>query len=138
MLGVLASFLVASLTSSPAHASGLRRRLFRMIDHTRVKHGLPVLHLDRQLSRYCRRHTLDMARQNRLYHSADLARKVSRPNANWWGENVGYAKTARRLRYLWMRSADHRANILNRHFRSIGVGVVRARGWVWATTIFYG
>jgi uncharacterized protein YkwD len=43
-----------------------------------------------------------------------------------------------RLRTLWMRSAGHRANILKRGYRRIGIGVVRARGLFWVTTIFYG
>jgi uncharacterized protein YkwD len=37
-----------------------------------------------------------------------------------------------------MHSADHRANILRRAFRRVGVGVVKARGSVWVTVIFYG
>lgn len=138
MLGVLVTFLVTGLTPSPAHAKNLRRRLYELIKQTRLNHDLPVLRLDRNLSKYCRRHTLDMAQQNRLFHSTDLAGKVSRYNADWWGENVGYAGTLRRLRYLWMHSPGHRANLLNRHYRYIGIGVVRARGWFWSTTIFYG
>ena len=37
-----------------------------------------------------------------------------------------------------MGSGGHRANILNPRFRRIGIGVVKARGSVWVTTIFYG
>jgi uncharacterized protein YkwD len=37
-----------------------------------------------------------------------------------------------------MRSAPHRANILNARYRRIGIGVVKARGLVWVTAIFYG
>lgn len=138
MLGVLVAFLVAGLNPSPAQATNLRRRLYELIERTRVQHGLPALHMDRNLSKYCRRHSLAMLQQNRLYHTNDLVGKVRRYNANWWGENVGYAATPRRLRYLWMHSADHRANLLNRHFHNIGIGVVQGRGWIWATTIFYG
>lgn len=138
MLGVLVTFLVTGLTPSPAEATNLRRRVFELIQRTRLNHGLPALRMDRDLSRYCRRHTLAMVQQNRLFHSADLAGKVRRYNARYWGENVGYAATPRRLRYMWMHSASHRANVMNRHFRSIGIGVVRGRGWLWATTIFYG
>lgn len=138
MLGVLVTFLVAGATPSPARATNLRRRVFELIQRTRINHSLPLLHMDRDLSAYCRRHSEDMMQQDRLYHTTDLAGKVRRYNAKYWGENVGYAGTPRRLRYLWMHSADHRANLLNRHFHSIGVGVARGRGWLWATTIFYG
>ncbi|MBA3691285.1 MAG: hypothetical protein H0W82_07725 [Actinobacteria bacterium] len=138
MIGVLVTLLVTGLSPSPAQSTNLRRKVYRLIERTRERHGLPALHLDRDLSRYCRRHTRQMVSQNRLFHSTDLVGKVRRYNANWWGENVGYAQTAKRLRYLWMHSPGHRANILNRHFHHIGVGVVRGRGWVWSTTIFYG
>jgi uncharacterized protein YkwD len=138
VLGVLVAFLVTGLTPSPAEATNLRRRLFELIRQTRANHDLPRLHMDRDLSRYCRRHSLDMAQQNRLYHSNDLAGKVRRYNADAWGENVGYAGTLRRLRSLWMHSSSHRANLLSRRFHFIGIGVARARGWYWATTIFYG
>ena len=43
-----------------------------------------------------------------------------------------------RVRTLWMHSSGHRANILNTRYRRIGIGVVKARGAVWVTTIFYG
>jgi uncharacterized protein YkwD len=138
VLGVLVTFLVAGLTPSPAQAKNLRRRLYQLIEQTRMNHGVHGLRLDRDLSKYCRRHTLDMAQQDRLFHTTNLAGRVGRYDAKWWGENVGYAGTLRRLRYLWMHSPDHRANLLDRHYRFVGVGVVRARGWLWATTTFYG
>jgi uncharacterized protein YkwD len=37
-----------------------------------------------------------------------------------------------------MHSAGHRANILKRGFRRVGVGAVKARGCMWVTVIFYG
>jgi uncharacterized protein YkwD len=37
-----------------------------------------------------------------------------------------------------MHSPAHRSNILNARYRRIGIGVVKARGVVWVTTIFYG
>jgi uncharacterized protein YkwD len=138
VLGALVTVLVAGLIPSPAQAKHLRRRLYHLIEHTRKNHDVHILRLDRDLSKYCRRHSLDMVQQNRLYHSTNLASRVGRYDARYWGENVGYAGTLRRLVRLWMHSPDHRANLLDRHFRFVGVGVVRARGWLWATTTFYG
>jgi uncharacterized protein YkwD len=37
-----------------------------------------------------------------------------------------------------MHSAGHRANILKRGFRRVGVGAVKAGGCMWVTVIFYG
>ena len=53
-------------------------------------------------------------------------------NASWWlGENIGWgsgslAEPAAIVR-AWMHSPPHRANILSRHFRDIGIGIVRRR-----------
>jgi uncharacterized protein YkwD len=45
-----------------------------------------------------------------------------------YGENIGYGLrndgTPRNIVQMWMRSPGHRANILNRRFRDIGVGFV--------------
>jgi uncharacterized protein YkwD len=37
-----------------------------------------------------------------------------------------------------MRSADHRANMLDRCYRRAGYGVVKIRGAVWVTVNFAG
>jgi uncharacterized protein YkwD len=37
-----------------------------------------------------------------------------------------------------MRSADHRANLLDRSYRRAGYGVVKVRGAVWVTVDFAG
>ena len=50
-------------------------------------------------------------------------------NASWWlGENIGWgsgslAEPIAMVR-AWMHSPPHRANILSRHFRDIGIGIV--------------
>jgi len=38
----------------------------------------------------------------------------------------------------WVRSSEHRANMLNRRYRRTGIGVARAHGYLWITMIFYG
>ena len=41
----------------------------------------------------------------------------------YWGENVAYGyATADSVMAAWMNSAGHRANILNPHYRDLGVG----------------
>lgn len=79
-----------------------------------------------------------MVRQNTLFHTRRLydAVRAYRPSA--WGENVGVAGLVTRVRTLWMRSAGHRAILLNPRYRRVGVGIVNARGGVWVTAIFYG
>lgn len=58
------------------------------------------------------------------------------------GENIGYfdgnteEEVARKLMKGWMRSKGHRANILHKDFRFMGVGVARLKNRYYATQNF--
>ena len=109
----------------------------RKMNKARRRHGLPPVQLDRHLSRVSRAHTYGMARRRELFHTpvGTLSRRVTR-----WvslGENVG--RTPRGVRSLhrsFMRSAGHRANILNSAFTYVGVGSVKKGGQLWMTLTF--
>jgi uncharacterized protein YkwD len=136
---VLGLFVLVLLTGAPTPAqAGLGARMLKMVNRVRVHHDLRPLVRNVDLSHDARRHSRKMARQRRLFHSTNLASRVSSYGATSWGENVAQAGTLRRVRVLWMHSADHRHNILNRRFDHAGVGVVRSRGWLWVTVAFYG
>jgi uncharacterized protein YkwD len=137
------ALLVAVLlpaTASRADAQDLSRRgrMLRLLNQTRRAHGLPIFRLNLSLSRYATTHSRQMASSRTLFHTSDLYSKVRSYGPSRWGENIGYAGRLRLLRTLWMNSAPHRHNILNGGFRKIGIGIVRARGVFWVTTIFYG
>ena len=135
---VVAVFVTGTAARSGAEDLARRDRMLRLLNQTRRSHDLPVFRLNRDLSTYAWRHSKRMAEQNRIFHTDDLYRLVRAYGPSSWGENVGMADTLRRVRRLWMRSAGHRANILRRAFRRVGVGVVAARGAVWVTVYFYG
>jgi uncharacterized protein YkwD len=137
---VLVVAVLLPATASRGDAQGLTRRgrMLRLLNQTRRAHGLQVFRLNLSLSRYAMTHSKHMAASRTLFHTSDLYSKVRSYGPSRWGENIGYASTLRLLRTLWMRSAPHRANILNAGFRRIGIGIVKARGVFWVTTIFYG
>lgn len=139
LVAVVVAVLVAG-TSSGVHADDVTRRdkMLHLLNQTRRNHGLPVFRLNVELSHYAWRHSKAMAERNKLFHTANLYDKVRAYHPSTWGENVGAAGTLWRVRKLWMRSGGHRDNILNPRFRRIGIGVVKARGLVWVTAIFYG
>ena len=139
LLVLVVAVLVAGMPS-PADADNVtgRNKMLHLLNQTRRNHGLPVFRLNLNLSRFAWRHSKRMAEQNRCFHTADLYDVVRTYSPSTWGENVGAAGTLRRIRTLWMGSGGHRANILNPRFRRIGIGVVKARGLLWVTTIFYG
>jgi uncharacterized protein YkwD len=139
LVAVVVAVLVAG-TSSTALADDLPRRnkMLRLLNQTRQNHGRPVFRLNASVSHRAWLHSKAMASRNRLFHTGNLydAVRAYRPSA--WGENVGMGGVLYRVRVLWMQSAGHRANILNARYRRIGIGVMKARGLVWVTTIFYG
>lgn len=112
--------------------------MLQLLNQTRRIHGRPAFRLNVKLSHFAFLHSKRMAARNRIFHTGNLYEAVDTYRPSAWGENVGMAGLLRRVRTLWMRSSGHRANILNPRYRRIGIGVVKARGIVWVTTIFYG
>jgi uncharacterized protein YkwD len=136
---VVVAVLVAGM-SSIAHADDVPRRdrMLQLLNQTRRSHGLPVFRLNRELSHRAWLHSKQMAYRNQIFHTYDLYGVVRAYRPSTWGENVGVAGWLKLLRKCWMQSSGHRANILKARFRRIGIGVVKARGQVWVTTVFYG
>jgi uncharacterized protein YkwD len=115
-----------------------RSRMIELVNDSRARHGVRRLKLNTSLSQDAWRHSLRMARRRRLFHTYDLSSLVHQYRPSYWGENVGVARTLRKMEKLFMGSAPHRANILNGHYRHAGIGVVRTGGRLWVTIIFYG
>lgn len=112
--------------------------MLHLLNHTRGNHGRPLFRLNARVSHRAWLHSKAMASQNILFHTGNLYDAVRAYRPTTWGENVGMAGFLARVRTLWMHSAAHRTNILNARYRRIGIGVVKARGVVWVTAIFYG
>ena len=135
---VVAVIVTGSATESVAEDLHRRDQMLRLLNQVRRQHGLPVFRINRDLSTYAFRHSKRMARANEIYHTQNLYRQVRSYHPSMWGENVGVARYLKTVRRLWMHSAGHRANILKRGFRRVGVGALKARGSTWVTVIFYG
>jgi uncharacterized protein YkwD len=137
------SLLLAFLPDGAlARSSDTRERwmMKRETNETRLLHQMPRLDLNDRLSDLARQHSIAMANQGSLFHTADPATSYLR-GVDWrtWGENVGVSGgTVADLHKAFMRSAPHRANILNRDFRHVAIGAVRVDGTLWVTVFFYG
>ena len=101
------------------------------MNHARTIRGLTPLELDPRLERAARAHTRDMLRRGYFSHGA-FAQRMKRygVGAPAVGENlawfIGYA-WARRVVSMWLRSPEHRANLLRPGFFRVGVAAVRGR-----------
>jgi uncharacterized protein YkwD len=87
----------------------------------RARYGLPALEVDARLMKSARRHAQWMTRNRSLQHTrAAVAENIA----------MGQRNSTEAVRD-WMNSPGHRANILNRGHRRIGVAAYRtARGTI--------
>ncbi len=128
-----------------------------LLNKERRAHGLRQLRRQREQAEAAGKHTEVMIRDRCFSHQcpgeSDLAGRLVRANylpcnCSWGiGENIAYGNgrlgSPRRIVDAWMHSSDHRANILNRSYQHIGIGVAwgtpsggRDRGSATYTTDF--
>jgi uncharacterized protein YkwD len=141
----LVTIVVLGTVLAPDAQAGYRGRVLRMVNAARDRHDLHVLRIDRSLSRKAMRHTRRMLEDNAIYDPRNLSRLLRGEPWTVGASNVGCADTLRALHRALMHSAVHRANLLNRDVRRIGIGVVKenarnacGRHWFWETQLFYG
>jgi uncharacterized protein YkwD len=100
----------------PFQLTEVEEGILKRTNAERAKFGLVSLEIDRDLMQSARQHAKWMAQNNSMVHT-------SRPVA----ENIamGQANSTSVLQ-SWMNSSGHRANILNRSYRKIGVALFRS------------
>ena len=127
----------AGETTRTATIRTLVRSTLCVLNAKRAGHGLRPLALNAKLGTAARRHSLAMVRKRFFSHTSpngdtflDRIRAAGYlDGARSWraGENIAYGSgdrsTPRSIGRAWMNSSGHRANILSRRFRSIGVGI---------------
>ncbi|MGB2710437.1 MAG: CAP domain-containing protein, partial [Conexibacter sp.] len=109
------------------------------MNRVRRRAGLRPLRVNRCLDRGAEQHTRDMIWRRYFAHGSarggSFAQRAQRfgyiPRAPGWrvGENLawgtGSSGRARWFVRAWMHSPGHRANILSRSFRDVGIAVLR-------------
>jgi uncharacterized protein YkwD len=140
LLALIAVAVPAAATAT--RAGGPTARISRVADQivgctnrARSSSGLPTLRRSSVLGHAARYHAHNMLRYDFFRHDdvfgqspADRVARFGRRGVfRWVGENiaVGYWSASDVCR-AWMGSAEHRANILSRHFTMTGVGYARA------------
>lgn len=139
------ALLLSGLTfagGAPATAAGRDASTYvaqarKATNAERVKRQIRPLGTNRCLQRAAQRQAERMARSGRLHHSPDFGAIGRRCGLRAWGENVAYGGgNGKAVVKRWMGSSGHRANILNRDYRIVGIAAVRARGTWWAVQVF--
>lgn len=121
----------------------IEQQVVDLVNQQRSKNGLSPLTLNWQVSRVARYKSQDMCEKNYFSHTSptygspfDMLKKFN-INYSTAGENIAKGqKTAQAVMNSWMNSEGHRANILNKNFKEIGVGYYNKNGSTYWTQMF--
>jgi len=133
------------LLNSPPHgitfSENIENKVLEYTNKERVLIGLPILQLDQYLTQPARYHGVDMLQRNFFAHvnpdgytPAQRIAFLHRTLIGTTGENIWkhsnkdlLAKTeddiARKIVEAWMKSPEHKANILRKEYTHLGVGI---------------
>ena len=126
---------LVALSAAPASASGpYTSNILSSVNSARASHGLRPYTLRSDLSSVAYSWSKHMAASSSLSHNPRLTSQVT--NWRFVGENVGYASDWKTVMAAFMQSPGHRANILDRDFTEIGIGVVATSDRIWVTQVF--
>jgi uncharacterized protein YkwD len=106
------------------------KQLFELTNKERKKKDLPPLKASPLLFKVARAHSANMAKQKKMDHVLDGKKPNQRVKEAGYrylstGENIAYGTlTQEEIMEKWMGSKPHRANILNKNFTEIGLGIV--------------
>lgn len=128
-LTAVATAPAARVRSSSIRLTGTETGFLREMNRVRVANGLAALRIDGLLQRAARSHTASMLRSGTFDHgdfSGRMAqfgvrRSIAGENLAW---GVGESGTPQELVAAWLQSPPHRANLLRRAFRRVGVGAL--------------
>lgn len=125
-----------------AGASAPELELLAAANQARRAQGLPGLRWNDSLATAARKHAAVMAQHGAAEHGfpgePGLASRVTQAGAHFsfLSEDVAQGPAAATIHEGFMKSANHRANILDSAMDSIGVGVVGRAGQLFAVEDF--
>jgi uncharacterized protein YkwD len=125
----------AEASTTCTRDAAAERALTRMTNNARTSRNRRALRRRPHLNQVARAHARTMCTSNHLHHNPRLGTQVK----NWRrvAENAGRGTTPKRIHRALMNSQGHRANILHRDTRHVGLGAVRdARGRLWIVEVF--
>lgn len=110
-------------------ASEQARAVLNLVNQERSRAGLSALSLDKRLNTAAQKKAEDMRNNNYFDHQSptlgspfDLMRSEG-INYTTAGENIAAGQqSAKAVMESWMNSSGHRANILNKNYKHLGVG----------------
>lgn len=141
------AILQSSIEAGDANLNNYEQQILEWINSIRTENGLDALVPSQILTDIARSRSSDMLSRNYFSHYNpdgqnifDILKANSINYANA-GENLAHSKpaaagTAEAFVNAWMNSPTHKANILRRVYKKIGVGVIENDGRKVLTTVF--
>jgi uncharacterized protein YkwD len=128
----------ANLMPTADNLDAVRAAVLCLHNQIRASKGLPTLHDNAKLRKAAAGHSDDMVTEGYFDHTAPdgdtfvdriLSARYAKQTDGWsLGENLAWGTgsfaTPRGAVQAWMESPGHKANILKRSYREMGVGVV--------------
>jgi uncharacterized protein YkwD len=128
----------AELEPTADNLGRIRSAILCLHNQIRAEHGLPTLRENRKLRKAALGHSRNMVSKGFFAHTTPkgltmvdriLRARYVREDQGWsLGENLAWGTgsfaTPRGAVQAWMESPGHKANILKRSYREMGVGVV--------------
>ena len=139
----LTMLVATGAATAPAQAKSpagkYAQQAFAATNANRTHNGLKALKANDCLRRVAVQQAKAMARQEQIFHQ-DLGTIMRKCKLNGAGENVayGYPSGKSLVNDGWMQSEGHRANILNRKFRLMGIGAAKGNDGRWYVSQVFG
>jgi hypothetical protein len=138
-VGAMGAVVAQGMMMSPASATASEESCFTSaINSARGAAGVAPLAVNGDLLGIARPWSQTMASAGHIFHNTNLANVAP---SNWMnlGENVGMGPTCDSIAQAFMNSPEHKRNILDPAFSTVGVGVVdTADGIIYVTEDFMG
>ncbi len=143
-IAALTTLLILCATSALAQQkiSDAERDLLNAVNQARKAQGLPSLKLDDALANAARQHAQRMAELGTISHQLSgepnlVARaKAAGARFTWISENVDEGSNTTAIHQSFMKSPQHRANILDTDMDSAGIGIAEHNGQLFAVEDF--
>ena len=127
---------------APARAGGPESDVVARTNAERSRAGCGALRFDSRLAAAARAHSADMVNRHYFEHespdgSTPADRTAAAGYTDYGGENIAWGqRSAAEVMSDWMGSPDHRRNILDCEFTTVGVGL-DPRGMYWTQDFGY-
>jgi uncharacterized protein YkwD len=136
------ALLTAGVAQKQSRTASPERQLFDATNRERLAHGLPALQWNDALAVAARKHAGEMAHKEALSHQfpgePSLPSRVKQAGAHfvWLSENVALGTNTTLIHAAFVKSPQHRANILDTDMNVMGIGIVERNGQLFAVEDF--